>query len=610
MVLGRLPRLARALPLALTALLLAVGPGTAAPPLDTRFGVAEGFRNPRVMAELNAGWERLILPWDQIQPYAADDFGRLGMTISDAQLQAELDRGIHVVGLLEFTPGWAQSNPDAGKRSPPRNLELPFDDANNYWGRFVARTVSHYAGRIDDWVIWNEPDFHPGDPGAGGSFTWLGTDAEFAQLMKVGYLAAKRVNPMATVSFPGTSFWVDLQSDRPQFYERALEILSHDPDAGRFNYYHDVVSLNLYRAPDDIYRVYSVFKDIQSRYRIDKPVWLTETNAMPSDDVAIECPHADTAIQTTLDQQAAYAVQAFAMAAAAGYERFEIYQMLDQNACAEPAVWGITRDDGTRRPIADAVRTTIDNLSGYTKASFVPLVRETQPWSPWPDDPASLMPNWQVYQVAFDKPGRHRVTVLWNGDGEPRTVRLRKSGSTAVVVHKGGGARSAIESQGWWVVELPAATAHFPGDPGGYYFIGGDPQLLVEDQVEPGAPVAAPALGQPGSVAREFRLFASPTDQSVRLGGAAEFFISVRGYEGFNEPLTWSIAQWSSQRFPEPKDGSTLPLAVRLPGSTAPGSTATMHLETAGADPGIYYMTLQASGGGQTKSVDLALALS
>jgi len=175
-------RLAGPLLLALTALLVAVPPGAAAPPLDTRFGVAEGFRNRDAMADLSAGWERLILPWDQIQPDSADDFSRLGSTISDAQLQAELDRGIHVVGLLEFTPGWAQANPDAGKRSPPRNLGLPFDDPNNYWGRFVGQTVAHYRGRIDDWVIWNEPEFQPGDPGAGGSVTWLGSDEEFAQL--------------------------------------------------------------------------------------------------------------------------------------------------------------------------------------------------------------------------------------------------------------------------------------------------------------------------------------------------------------------------------------------------------------------------------------------
>ena len=100
------------------------------------------------------------------------------------------------------------------------------------------------------------------------------------------------------------------------------------------------MGLNLYRAPDDIYRVHTTFKDIQKRFGIDKPIWLTEPNAMPSDDQSIACRHADAGIQTTMDQQASYAPQAFAMAAAAGYQRFGFYQMSDQNPCAEPAVWG------------------------------------------------------------------------------------------------------------------------------------------------------------------------------------------------------------------------------------------------------------------------------
>jgi hypothetical protein len=598
------------LTLAVASLALSGSPAAAAPSLDTRLGIAEGFRNPAAMADIHAGWERLILPWDQVQPSGADDFSHLGITISDSQLQNELDRGERVVGLLEFTPAWAAANPADGLRSPPRNLDLPFDDPNNYWGHFVSETAKRYAGRIDDWILWNEPEFHPGDPGAGGSFTWLGSDEQFAQLLKVGYLAVKRVNPNARVSFPGTSYWVDLLSNRPQFYERLMGVLSRDPDAVANGYYHDVVALNLYRAPDDIYRVHSIVKGIQQPYGIDKPIWLTETNAMPSDDRSVACPHADSPIQTTMDQQASYAVQAFAMAAAAGYQRFEFYQMVDQNPCAEPAVWGITRDDGSRRPVGDALQTAVSQFAGYSGVHFVPLLRETQDWSPWPDDPTSLMPNWQVYQVAFDKPGSQRVTVVWNGDGSPQRVRIRKNGSSASIVDRMGGSHPAQQAEGWWVLDLPPATAHYPQDPDGYHFIGGAPLLLVEDGVDPSAAVVAPALGDPGSVPREFRLFPSPRDgQTVSQGQAADFFISVRGYEGFGEPVSFAIDHWSTQRVPQAQDPATLPLGVSVPSSVAPGQVATVHIETAGAEPGIYLLDLVATGGGITKPVELALAI-
>ena len=584
---------------------------------DTRFGIAEGFRNPGVMAEIGAGWERLILPWDQIEPDAAGDFSHLGQTLTKGQVQSELDRGTKVAGLFQFTPAWAAANPGDGKRSVPKNLNLAFDDPENYFGQYVYQTVKYYSGQIDQWIVWNEPEFRPGDPGAGGSYTWLGSDEQFAQLLKVAYLAIKKANPNAVVSFPGTSYWIDVNSNRALYYDRILSILAQDPSAAANNYYHDVVSLNLYRAPDDVYRVHGVFKNIQTKYGIDKPVWLTETNAMPSDDTAIPCAdkHSNEAIKTTMDQQAAYAIQSLALASAASYDKIEFYQMVDSNTCSEPAVWGVTRDDGSRRPVSEALKVAVNNFAGYTRAQFLPLRRETADWSAWPDDPSSLVPNWQVYQVAFDKPGSQRVTALWNGDGAKLRVRVRKNGSSAQVIDRLGNVQQLQDNQGWWVVDLPAATAYFKvndqiKDPDGYHFIGGDPLLIVENGVDPNTPVVAPALGDPGSVAREFKVFVNPEDgQTVNRGEAADFLASTRGYEGFADPINFSIVQWSTQRFPEAKDGSTLPLAASLPNGVKPGDTATLHFETDGADPGIYYIRVQADGGGVTKTFDLALVL-
>ncbi len=593
------------------------GPATAGPAADTRFGVAEGFRNPAVMADIGAAWERVILPWDQIQPDREGNFSHLGQTLPRAQVQNELNRGTRVAGLLQFTPTWAAANPDDGRRSVPKNLGLAFDDPNNYFGQYVRQTVQYYAGQIDQWIVWNEPEFKPGDAGAGGSFTWLGSDEEFAQLMKVGYLAVKKANPNATVSFPGTSYWIDVNSNRAQYYDRIMAILAKDPDAAAHNFYHDAVSLNLYRAPDDVFRVFGVFKGIQKKYGFDKPVWLTETNAMPSDDTAIPCAdkHTNEPIKTTMDQQAAYAIQSLALAAAAGYGQIEFYQMVDANPCVEPAVWGLTRDDGSRRPVSDALRVAVNNFAGYTAARFAPLSREKAAWSAWPDDPNSLVPNWQVYQIALNRPGNQRVTALWNGDGAALRARIRKNGSSAQLIDRRGRTQQLRDSQGWWVVDLPAATAYFRvndqiKDPEGYHFIGGDPLLIVENGVDPNTPVVAPALGDPGSVAREFTLSVNPENgQTVARGDAAEFFVSTRGLEGFADPISFTIVQWSTQRFPDAKDGASLPLAATLPKGVTPGDTAMLHFETAGADPGIYFMRVEASAGGITKPFDLALVL-
>ena len=60
---------------------------------------------------------------------------------------------------------------------------------------------------------------------------------------------------------------------------------------------------------------------------------------------------------------------------------------------------------------------------------------------------------------------------------------------------------------------------------------------------------------------------------------------------------------------PRPQEPSTLPLGLTLPASVMPGQTAMVHLETAGAEPGIYFLTLVGSGGGIGKAVDLALVV-
>ena len=45
-----------------------------------------------------------------------------------------------------------------------------------------------------------------------------------------------------------------------------------------------------------------------------------------------------------------------------------------------------------------------------------------------------------------------------------------------------------------WELTLPPATAHFSGDPPGYYFIGGEPRLLIETGVPQETPVVAQRL--------------------------------------------------------------------------------------------------------------------
>ena len=92
------------------------------------------------------------------------------------------------------------------------------------------------------------------------------------------------------------------------------------------------------------------------------------------------------------------------------------------------------------------------------------------------------------------------MTALWDGDGAGLRVRVPKNGTTARIVDRRGYQQPARQEDGAWVVDLPGATARFRlddanKDPDAYHVIGGDPILLVEDGVDPSAPVVAPSPG-------------------------------------------------------------------------------------------------------------------
>ncbi|MCZ7667212.1 MAG: hypothetical protein M5U34_08345 [Chloroflexi bacterium] len=77
---------------------------------------------------------------------------------------------------------------------------------HNTWAMFVDETVGRYAGRINHWIIWNEPDItDPETPG----HTWDGDLDDFIQLLRVAYLTAKAANPDAVIHLPALTYYWD-----------------------------------------------------------------------------------------------------------------------------------------------------------------------------------------------------------------------------------------------------------------------------------------------------------------------------------------------------------------------------------------------------------------
>jgi|GEM_PF-838381 len=99
-------------------------------------------------------------------------------------------QGQRILGILGFPPAWASTAP-AGAARPW--VHKPRLDA---WERYVEATTRHFAGTVDCWEIWNEPNI--------AVFWEPKPDArEFMDLVRTGYAAAKRGNPQCTVVTPG-----------------------------------------------------------------------------------------------------------------------------------------------------------------------------------------------------------------------------------------------------------------------------------------------------------------------------------------------------------------------------------------------------------------------
>jgi polysaccharide biosynthesis protein PslG len=128
-------------------------------------------------------------------------------------------------------------DPDSRVWYPPRTAaEL------RLWGQFVRDTVSHFAGRVSSFEIWNEPNIEA---------FWRPTPspAEYARLLAEAYRSAKEAWPSARVVFGGLSH--NDVGFLQRYYSEARRI---HPDAAAHEYFFDLLSVHPYtdgRSPDE-----------------------------------------------------------------------------------------------------------------------------------------------------------------------------------------------------------------------------------------------------------------------------------------------------------------------------------------------------------------------
>lgn len=412
---------------------------------DWRFGVVEAYEGPDSAEVLNVSWTRVRLHWADVQPDGPDSWEP---RVSDALIERELTAGREVVGLLIGIPDWARD-----EKRLPQGLWLPHDDPDNSWAVFVREVVGRYAGRIDHWIIWNEPDIDPSEI----AHTWDGTVDDFYQLQRVAYLVAKEANPAAVIHLSAFTYWADVNAGREQYMARLLDRILADEEAIAHNFYFDVATAHVYFQPGQIYTLIDLFRGIMNDRGLDKPIWLVETNAPPIDDES--WPVENWTLSVLQAEQAAFMPQAVAAAFAAGAERVAVYKLKDtrDDRAANPEPFGLVRSDASWRPAFRSYENAVRFLSGFT---------------------AVTRDRWdEIGQFTFEQTGR-TTTVLFARLPEEQEVEVPALAGQALLVDMYGRARDVKAEDGVYRVRLAAPKCtHTIGD---YCMIGGAVFYLVQ----------------------------------------------------------------------------------------------------------------------------------
>lgn len=102
-----------------------------------------------------------------------------------------------------------------------------------------------------------------------------------------------------------------------------------------------------------------------------------------------------------------------------------------------------------------------------------------------------------------------------------------------------------------------------------------------------------------GAIAAAFTISAAPTGVGTPSGGSANYTLTFRSTGGFSSTVNLSISG-----LPQGASGTFVPASL-IP--TAGGASSTLTVNTSGIAPGTYNLTVTATGGGVTRTINLTL---
>ncbi len=120
--------------------------------LEDAFGMAIPYLNHVRKVDVDTRyaigvrWVRRDINWESIERSR----GEFDFSATDAAVNAEINGGVKILGILSYGNTLYNTNPNATTSYPPDTLD--------FFCRYVSETVTHFKDRIHVWEIWNEPN--------------------------------------------------------------------------------------------------------------------------------------------------------------------------------------------------------------------------------------------------------------------------------------------------------------------------------------------------------------------------------------------------------------------------------------------------------------------
>ncbi|HEX8103249.1 MAG TPA: Ig-like domain-containing protein [Solirubrobacteraceae bacterium] len=286
-----------------------------------------------------AEWVRTFVDWSSAEP-ARGTLSDFWLKYFDARVAKAQADGLKVIMVVTRSPGWATGTGD---------LNRPPADPATY-ASFLRRYAQHFAGKVDAWEIWNEPD---------EAATWSPAPdpAAYARLLGPAHAAVKAADPGARVVLGGL-----VGNDY-----RYLEGVYAAGGKGSFDavgVHTDTACLTSppeeqYREPDGRIGRFSFTGYREVRRTMldrgdDKPIWMTELGWSTLRETCAVGGRAGTKLSgVSEDQQADFLTRAYRCLQNDPYVALALWfsvQDVDKSPSRYDHRLGLLRDDGSKKP--------------------------------------------------------------------------------------------------------------------------------------------------------------------------------------------------------------------------------------------------------------------